>query len=141
LGYIIRRGVIRGSRVVTRALRLFPATLSCVRSKGRIAPQFHQVFWHRAMILSSPIADETELDHIWDRLILHSLPCAASLLDCGLLLCPPWLRDFLIFLGYIVVHHKWWFYWLILKFCYGSYILIWRVRPEISARYGRCQIS
>jgi hypothetical protein len=123
----------------SRALRLFPAQLSCVRSNDRIAHQFHQVSWPRAVILSS-IANETELDHIWDRLILHSLLCATSLLGCGLLFSPPWLRDILIFLDYIVVWCKYWFYWVILGFCYGISVLFWRVCPEISARYDRCQI-
>jgi hypothetical protein len=36
---------------------------------------------------SSPIVNETELGHIWDLLILDSLPCADSLAGCGLF-CP-----------------------------------------------------
>jgi hypothetical protein len=124
LGYKIWRGVMRGYRVIARLLlRLFRAALSCFKSNGPIDRWFHQVFWPRAVILSSPIADETELDHIWNRLILYSLSCTTSLLGCDLLFSPPWLRDIMIFLGYIVVWRKYWFYWVILGFCYGSYAL------------------
>jgi hypothetical protein len=80
LGYRIQRGVARGFRVVAWVLRPFRATLSHVKSDGQIPCQFHPIFWSPAMILSSPIADNAELDLISNYFVSHSFRYAAWIL-------------------------------------------------------------
>jgi hypothetical protein len=77
LEHKIGQGVARGFRVVVRELRPFRATLSHVKSNGRIRCQFHHVLWSPARILSSRMADSAELDLISNCFMTRFLSSAA----------------------------------------------------------------
>jgi hypothetical protein len=115
LGYKIQWGVVRGYRVGGWTLRLFPAAFSWVRSHGRMACSFHQILWPRAVILSSPVADE----------IKHPSRSHESRRREKQTATEKQTQGYPDFSGLY----------------YGSGVLFWRIGPKISARDGRCQIS